>query len=482
MRAAFNLIGETGFPALRIVKNARPRHSFHKPTELSQKSINVSLISFVHRAQSVCFFGDCNTDVSRRRPYVTTSMSQSRPNREDSDLAVLALSIEKSRKRHLSEGLLRGDLIHDKLKEQEAAASPLLKKTRSNTDDERGSYSPPSSPLNYFSPCAEASNATDKMAMTMADFKAYMDANTNKKLESVDEKLALIDGNVKKNSKRLDEQSASIQANQESIREMKGEMQKLKEGQFPALPGPARAVGTPDLWSAPSSDHCPAHETAFRLARRSLRVWPIIGDNADALWNAAGIFLGTNLGLKGRIDRKSIEKITRADIPSGPGVRDEALIVFVDSKARDLVMGSAAMLAPFSDNEGKPTAGMRIEVPTHLLRDFRLLFKYGQNLRARHGKGTRRHVKFDDITLGLYLNVKLPGDVSWSRVSTEVARRGLQARELIADNALETRLDIKGTPADRPRAASTSTSSILGRSTDGSTSAWTARRSESSAS
>ena len=89
------------------------------------------------------------------------------------------------------------------------------------------------------------------------------------------------------------------------------------------------------------------------------------GITNDDIYNQAGIFLGTNLGLEGAIDNSAIESITRVTAPSGPGVRDEALIRFRESKDRDLVMGRAARLAPFVDAEGRPTAGLRIEVPTH---------------------------------------------------------------------------------------------------------------------
>ena len=48
------------------------------------------------------------------------------------EISFLERSIERSRKRHLSEGLLRGDQALDRLRLQESSASPLLKKTRSN--------------------------------------------------------------------------------------------------------------------------------------------------------------------------------------------------------------------------------------------------------------------------------------------------------------------------------------------------------------
>ena len=151
-----------------------------------------------------------------------------------------------------------------------------------------------------------------------------------------------------------------------------------------------------------------------------------------------------------------VEAISRVTIPSGPGVSDEALVLFSDSNVRDMVLGSAAKLGPFRDATGRPTAGMRMEVPPALQQDFRILFRYGQNLRTRHGLGTRRHVKFDDLTRGLYLNVKLPGDDGWSKVNLDLAKRGLRARDVVEVGNLERRLDINGPPVDRPRAASTS--------------------------
>lgn len=51
----------------------------------------------------------------------------------DSDSNFLAASVEKSRKRHLSPGLLRGDRIADLLVDQEASASPSFKKTKSDS-------------------------------------------------------------------------------------------------------------------------------------------------------------------------------------------------------------------------------------------------------------------------------------------------------------------------------------------------------------
>ena len=80
-------------------------------------------------------------------------------------------------------------------------------------------------------------------------------------------------------------------------------------------------------------------------------------------------------------------------------------------------MSGAVNIAMHIDAAGQPTAGIRLELLPELMDTFRLLSRFGTRLRARHGEGTKRHVKFDDMEATLYMNIKLPGDESWSRSS-----------------------------------------------------------------
>lgn len=145
-------------------------------------------------------------------------------------------------------------------------------------------------------------------------------------------------------------------------------------------------------------------------------------------------------------------------------------------------MGAASKLSSFIDVNGKATAGMRMEVPSRLQQSFRVLFKYGQNLRARHGQGTRRHVKFCDLERNLFLNIKLPGDEGWSKVSLEVAMRGMRARETMSNGQLERRLDITGPFTSQPRPRASSTAGPSGPPPPTQASAWTRRSGGSSSS
>ena len=77
-----------------------------------------------------------------------------------------------------------------------------------------------------------------------------------------------------------------------------------------------------------------------------------------------------------------------------------------------------------------------MEIPEELADTFRLLSRFGTRLRARHGNGTRRHIKLDEFKGSLYSNIKLPGDTEWTRVLPEMARADLaaSAREVNAAN------------------------------------------------
>lgn len=70
----------------------------------------------------------------------------------------------------------------------------------------------------------------------------------------------------------------------------------------------------------------------------------------------------------------------------------------------------------------------------------------------------------------IFLNVKLPGDDRWGKVSIEVATRGMRAKDSLNDDQLERRLDITGPSRDPPRLRAASVADP-----PPSTSAWTRR-------
>ena len=360
----------------------------------------------------------------------------------------LEASVDRSRKRFLSPGILRGDKVADKLKEQEATASPLLKKAKPGPDN---------------------------MALSSSEFQAVMRDMKNsmltrfdgvdKTISGVQEKLGVLDATVTRNSQKLDDHSANIKSNQSRLEVLNGEIMKLKAHPVAQQPPP----------DAHRHQAGPTNDDYLR-DRRTARLWPVAGTSRGELFKSTGHFLHFKLGLPD-IAEDQIEEITRPHFPSGFGVKDEAVVVFREVEVRDSVFGASTKLACCIDTEGRPTAGLRIEVPRLLKPQFNILRKYGQQLKNRHGQGLRRHVKFDDLDGSLYLNVKLPGYLHWSKVRSDFAKRGLSILDVANDREMEQRFDVGG---DRPRSVSLSGGNAAPMAqTSEAARTWTGRRTES---
>ena len=75
--------------------------------------------------------------------------------------------------------------------------------------------------------------------------------------------------------------------------------------------------------------------------------------------------------------------------------------MFCDLEARDLVTSYARNLASKVGSDGKPTAGLRMNIPPRLMSLFKLLEAHGRRLKQRYGTELKRHVHFDDDDLYL---------------------------------------------------------------------------------
>ena len=147
-----------------------------------------------------------------------------------------------------------------------------------------------------------------------------------------------------------------------------------------------------------------------------------------------------------------IEEIYRVNEKVQPDrIKDEVVVNFFDKRKRDIVFSNAPGLASAIDAEGRPTAGLRLEIPPEIDDTFRLLSRFGTRLRARHGDGTKRHIRFDEFAGSLYVNVKLPEDVTWTRVTPEMARQDLEMSMREEDSQHQQRLATKLLPGPRER-------------------------------
>ena len=190
---------------------------------------------------------------------------------------------------------------------------------------------------------------------------------------------------------------------------------------------------------------------AYLLARRSVRMWPIENSSPQTLWKGVGEFLHKALGIpESDIGPDDIEDVTATPEPkyAAGNINKEALVTFACPRVREMVVSSSPNLSNLMD-KGVPTAGLRLEIPDELMGQFCLLSRFGTRLRARHGVGTKRHVKFDDLDGSLYMNIKLPGDDSWSKITTETARIDMEKTAKDESTLVLQRIHAKPLPTSR---------------------------------
>ena len=252
-------------------------------------------------------------------------------------------------------------------------------------------------------------------------------------------------------SKKVEDNSRSIAANKESadkhssrIDGHDNEIERLTQ-RVRALEGGAIRGGAVPKRAVLSE--------AYQKARRSIRLWPMAGDTETEIWGNAGEFLHGPLAVpEANMGQDDVEAVFPAGDPSQPDViKDEVVVRFKSARIRDMVMSHSVNLAGCVGPDGKPTAGTRLEIPAELKDTFRLLSRFGTRLRARHGEGTKRHIKYDDFSGSLFSNVKLPGDSSWTRVTPEMARSDLEASLREEDEANQKRFAAKLVPGPRER-------------------------------
>ena len=114
----------------------------------------------------------------------------------------------------------------------------------------------------------------------------------------------------------------------------------------------------------------------------------------------------------------------RTGATSSDPVHDEVVVRFRAVSARDYAQSHVVNFAACVNEEGKPTAGVRLEIPEHLRIVFLDLQHYGRLLYKQHGQGFKRHIRFDDRNLSLYMDIKLPSTEEWLFVDHKLAKEG----------------------------------------------------------
>ena len=168
----------------------------------------------------------------------------------------------------------------------------------------------------------------------------------------------------------------------------------------------------------------------YDRARRSIRVWPIAGRTKSEIEKNLTEFLSGALGLtEGQISDLNIERVERTGLPDNDLVHNELRIVTSSPNARDYLYSKGPKLAAYVDEDRRPTAGFRVDVPDFLGAEWKMLDELGFQIKRDNGPGTRKYVKYDDYNYSLYLEVRLPGSTTWTKITPESATRMRRKRE-----------------------------------------------------
>ena len=176
-------------------------------------------------------------------------------------------------------------------------------------------------------------------------------------------------------------------------------------------------------------------EHQYWLVRRSIPVWPV-QEGENSLLSAAADFVYDMMKVPtSGLNPEDFEEVRhvhmrkrRTNRTGNAVVVDEVVIRFASAITRDYVFGYAINLAPYADDNNEPMAGVRVEVPEHLSVQFQDLINYGGKLYRQHGKGFKRHINFDDRSLQMYMNIRLPGSEEWLLVNHELAKENRTTR------------------------------------------------------
>ena len=178
-----------------------------------------------------------------------------------------------------------------------------------------------------------------------------------------------------------------------------------------------------------------------------------MGESEDEMRASLRAFIKNKLGMPDDDVRgEEIEQIRRVRLRRERQNMNEALVLFSDVETRDRVSSYARNLSQFIDIAGKPTAGIRFDIPDHLLGVHRTLLQYGHTMWIKHRKDPefRRNVRHNDAELTYCLDIKFPKRHDWITVTYARALQEKKKRAAVQMNDEELLSTTTKTTAEVP--------------------------------
>ena len=264
-----------------------------------------------------------------------------------------------------------------------------------------------------------------KTDFTFEDMKKWMNGEFRM---SINEDM---ERNNRAISTRIDQTQAELRSHKEHVQKELDLMRK----ELGSRTNPPIVQPDPDSYAAAATaakECLPADKVSgdsretkhFLRSRRSSRFYPIEGTSEEELRTNLRMFLEEKLRIpSGDIREDDVESIRRVRVGRDKKNMNEVTVLFIDIDTRDRINSYARNLGLFVDPTGKPTAGIRFDIPDHLASVHRTLLQYPHAMWTKYKKSKdfKRNIRFDDVGRTFCLDIKFPGREDWVSVSYERA-------------------------------------------------------------
>lgn len=247
-----------------------------------------------------------------------------------------------------------------KVDNSEDCTTRIVKKAKPVTRSE-----PPKTRSNKKTTLAKAGSIDQATKRALVDeIHIVSDESDNESMAAkpptVDEIRAILQESLSSVAKKddLDKLMVQVDRNAAAINTINARINDL-EGQF------KQATGGQEQRFA--SDH-QSREAAYDKARRSLRIWPIEGeDEMEMRKNLTDFAIGALMIDEDMMESIPLKKIIRVRASPSGNVYQEIRVTFASIADRDFVNSRARNLADYRNESGRPEAGVRMDVPLFLL-------------------------------------------------------------------------------------------------------------------
>ena len=166
----------------------------------------------------------------------------------------------------------------------------------------------------------------------------------------------------------------------------------------------------------PQTQKSQAHEEKYWVARHTLRVWPVPGEDRE-LKSAFLEFLASKLLCPpGRVAQADFE-VKRAYSPPEMTAQNQVIVTFASIALRDEIKSMARNL-----RGADRSVGVQIEPPDSLRSHYQAFQRLAFQLK-RKNPALKRNVKFSDYDLCLVMDVKINSESEWKTIMYDQARQ-----------------------------------------------------------